>query len=76
MASYRLDREEVDRNHAVRQEDAIGGPQLGSSGLASYHRELVAEHHDFELLELIGSKAQRGELQDAPEYDVTERPEH
>jgi hypothetical protein len=34
----------------------------------------VAEHHDFELLELIGSKAQRGELQDAPEYDVAERP--
>jgi hypothetical protein len=35
----------------------------------------VAEHHDLQLLELLGAKAQRRELQKASEHDVTQRPE-
>jgi hypothetical protein len=39
------------------------GSQLGAASLTPEHRELVAEHHDLELLELLGPKAQRRELQ-------------
>lgn len=35
----------------------------------------MAEHHDLQLLELLGAKAQRRELQKASEHDVTQRPE-
>jgi hypothetical protein len=35
------------------EEDSVGRAQLGPSELAAQHRELVAEHHDLELLELI-----------------------
>src|SRR6266496_1769254 len=47
------------------EEDSIGRAQLGPSELATQHRELVAEHDDLELLELIRTEAQRGELQQA-----------
>src|SRR5712691_3115402 len=35
----------------------------------------MAEHHDLKLLERLRSKPQRRELQNAPKYDVAERPE-
>jgi hypothetical protein len=35
----------------------------------------VAEHDDLELLELIRAEAQRRELQQTLEHEVTERPE-
>src|SRR5439155_6254680 len=57
------------------EEDSIGLTQLGPNGVPAQHRQLVAEHHDLELLELVGSKAQRSELQNASEYEVAERPE-
>jgi hypothetical protein len=46
------------------------------AGLTPEHRQLVAEHHDFQLLELLGTKTQRRKLQKASEHDVAERPEH
>jgi hypothetical protein len=57
------------------EEDSIGGPQLRPSDLSTQHRELVAEHHDLQLLELVRAKAQRRELQNASKYEVTERPD-
>jgi hypothetical protein len=35
----------------------------------------VAEHNDFELLELVRAEPQRRELQKPPEHEVAERPE-
>jgi hypothetical protein len=57
------------------EEDSILGPQLRPSDLTTQHDQLVAEHHDLELLELVRSKAQRRELKKAPKYEVAERPE-
>ena len=57
------------------EEDSIGRAQLGPSELATQHRELVAQHDDLELLELIRTEAQRRELQKPPEHEVAERPE-
>src|SRR6266536_1560485 len=57
------------------KEHPINGFQLGATGLTPAHRQLVAEHHDFQLLELLGAKTQRPKLQKASEHDVTERPE-
>jgi hypothetical protein len=52
------------RQQAARgsEEDSIRRAQLGSSELATQHRELVAEHDDLELLELIRGETQRREL--------------
>ncbi len=64
-APYRLAAEgELDREGSARP-----------SELATQHRELVAEHDDLELLELIRAEAQRRELQQALEHEVAERPE-
>src|SRR5437879_448602 len=57
------------------EEDSIGRAKLGPSELATQHRELVAQHDDLELLELIRTEAQRRELQKPPEHEVAERPE-
>ncbi len=57
------------------EENPIGRAQLGPSELATENRELVAEHDDLELFELIRTEAQRRELQKTPEHEVTERPE-
>jgi hypothetical protein len=57
------------------EENPIRSAQLGPDELATQHRELVAEHNDLELLELLRAEAQRRELQKAPEHEVAERPE-
>jgi hypothetical protein len=57
------------------EEDSIGRAQLGPIALATQHGEFVAEHNDLEFLELIGAEAQYGELQQAPEHEIAERPE-
>jgi len=62
--------------HPTRgKEDTISGSQLAAAGLTPEHRELVAEHHNLEFLELLGPKAQRRELQKPCEHDVAEQPE-
>jgi len=57
------------------EKDSIGRFQFRPTGLTTKHREFVAEHHDLQLLELVGSKAQRNELENAGKYEVAERPE-
>src|SRR6266508_3461563 len=57
------------------EENSIGRTQLGPSELATQHRELMAEHDDLELFELIRTEAQRRELQQALDHEVAERPE-
>src|SRR5712691_7757036 len=57
------------------EENSIGRAQLGPSELATENRELVAEHDDLELFELLRTEAQRRELQKTPEHEVAERPE-
>src|SRR6266571_3319745 len=57
------------------EEHSIGSAQLGAISLATQHGEFVAEHNDLELRELIGAGAQYGELQQAPEHEIAERPE-
>jgi hypothetical protein len=51
------------------------GIQLGPRELAAQHGELVPEHNDLELFELVRAEPQRRELQKAPEHEVAERPE-
>jgi len=58
------------------KEDSIGGSQLGPNELAAKHRQFVAEHDDLEFLELGRTKTQAGELQDTPDQQVADRPEH
>jgi hypothetical protein len=58
------------------EEDSIGGPQLRPAHLAAQHRQLVPEHHDLQLFELLRPKTQRRELQNATKHEVAERPEH
>jgi hypothetical protein len=50
----------------------IGWPQLRSPDLPAQDAELVAEHHDLQLFELGGAKAQRGELQNTPKHELAE----
>jgi hypothetical protein len=57
------------------EEDSIGGPQRRPGDLAAQHRQLVAEHHDLQLFELLRTKTQRSELQNASKHEVAERPE-
>jgi hypothetical protein len=57
------------------KEHSIGRAQLGPIVLATQHGKFVAEHNDLEFLELIGAEAQYGELQQAPEHEIAERPE-
>ena len=57
------------------KEDSIGRPQLRPSDLTAQHRQLVAEHHDLQLLELLRAKTQRRELQHAAKHEVAERPQ-
>jgi hypothetical protein len=52
------------------KEDSVGRSQLGANGLTPKHREFVAEHDDLELLELVRTKVQRGELNDATMHEV------
>jgi hypothetical protein len=59
-----------------RKEQSIGWPQLRSPDLPAQDAELVAEHHDLQLFELGGAKAQHGELQNTPKHEVAERDEH
>src|SRR6266511_1196942 len=64
-APYRLAAEgELDREGSARP-----------SELATQHRELVAEHDDLELLELIRAEAQRRELQQALEHEQSDQNE-
>jgi hypothetical protein len=35
---------------------SIGDSQLGPTSLTAYNRQLVAKHHDLQLLELLGAK--------------------
>ena len=57
------------------KEDSIGRPQPRPSNLTAQHRQLVAKHHDLQLLELLRAKTQRRELQHASKHDVAERPQ-
>lgn len=57
------------------KEDSIGRRQLRSTCLSAQYRELVSEHHDLKLLEILRAGTQRHELEHAAEHQVAERPE-
>jgi hypothetical protein len=52
------------------QERAVGGPKRGPSHLAPQDRELMTEHDDLKLLELLGAAGERDELKQASQRDV------
>jgi hypothetical protein len=60
------------REQAARggQERAVGGPKRGPRDLAPQDRELMTEHDDLELLEVLGAEGERDELKQASQGDV------
>jgi hypothetical protein len=52
------------------QERAVGGPKRGPRDLAAQDGELMTEHDDLELLELLGAAGERDELKQASQGDV------
>ncbi len=42
--------------------------------LAAQHGELMAKHHDLQLLEILRTAAKQHKLQQAAEHQVPERP--
>src|SRR5260370_14850656 len=57
------------------QEDTISRRQLRSTCLSMQDRELVPEHNDLELLELLRAGTKQYELKHAAEDQVAERPD-
>ena len=55
------------------QQRSIGAPKDRTSRLAAH--ELVAKHHDLELLELLGTTAQQDQLDQPPQGEVKQRRE-
>jgi hypothetical protein len=58
-----------------RKKDAIGRRQPRSPRLPTEDGQLVPEHDDLELLEVVRAGTQRCELEHAAEQQVAERPE-
>ena len=54
------------------KEGSIRRAQLGSTCLATKNLELVAEHDDFELLELLRTAAEQDQREHASDGDVDE----
>jgi hypothetical protein len=58
------------------EEGSISGSKRGPSNLAATNPELVAKHHDLELLELPRATADRDELEHPPHRDIKKRGKH
>jgi hypothetical protein len=55
-----------------RQEDPVSRGQRRTAGASSKDREFVSQHDDFQVLEIVRSKAQDGELKNSPKKDETD----
>jgi hypothetical protein len=60
---------------SCREEHPIAHRQRRPTRLSARHRDLVPEHHNLKLLELVRAQSQRQKLQRAAERQIAERPE-
>jgi hypothetical protein len=57
------------------KERPVCGLIRGTTDLASEHGDLVAQHEQLDVVGALGASRKDGELQQAPENEVDERPE-
>src|SRR6266516_5881350 len=57
------------------EKDSVTRPQLRTTCLAAKHRQLMPEHHDLELLEVLRPGTQEQKLKQAAQRQVAERRE-
>src|SRR6266545_5806089 len=53
-----------------REERTVGGAELGSLDLAAQHGELVAEHHDLDVLGVLASRASKQRADESTGHEI------